>query len=105
MSKTDNELLELAAKAINLNAKPLTPFTGFYITGKGIWNPLESDGDALRLALDLGFDIVHIEDVNKISVWTNTSVGDIHQMFSNDKHAATRRAIARAAAAIGEAMQ
>ena len=92
---TDRELLELAAKAI-----------GFYRfhparrhhSGVG-WNPLADDGDALRLAVDLWIEIrvfngqAHAGKQNKF--WCTEPVGD-------DPHAATRRAIVRAAAEIGK---
>ena len=59
------------------------------------WNPLTDDGDALRLAvkLNLAYGKVFAR-----------SVADNHE-DGDDIYAATRRAIVRAAAAIGEAMQ
>ena len=54
---TDRELLELAAKAAGYQLGP----SGQYIVEDGIatgWNPLEDDGDALRLALDIGIAIL-----------------------------------------------
>ncbi len=87
----DRELLELAAKAAGYNA-----FAGHaaQILDSG-WNPLTDDGDALRLAvkLELGIDIVE----------AHTAV------MSRDERVCvvdrcTRRAIVRAAAAIGRDM-
>lgn len=54
---TDKELLELAAKAAGI--KPTINAVGWpaWTTGHGsgcfAWNPLEDDGDALRLAVRL----------------------------------------------------
>jgi len=63
------------------------------------WNPLTDDGDALRLAASLEMDICfHSEGAELMNVnphvYTDDSDGDQMQ--------ATRRAITRAAAAIGE---
>jgi hypothetical protein len=82
---TKQKLLELAAKAAGLEeAKLRIEFNQ--------WNPLEDDGDALRLAVKLGIDIAKAQ----VDYW------DKH---SNDPYAATRRAITRAAAEIGKGMK
>lgn len=69
--------------------------------GPAYWNPLEDDGDALRLAVKL-----------KMQIWRNTggtvsgmppSAGfwdRLREPLEPDPYAATRRAIVRAAAAI-----
>lgn len=106
MNTRDRELLELAAKATGL----LVEYRGFGageavlsrlvydnkhngITAYKPWNPLEDDGDAFRLAVNLdligSFRLSHFiwaesENINKLS--------------------ATRRAIVRAAAEIGKEM-
>ena len=62
------------------------------------WNPLTDDGDALRLAVKLGF-------INP-GQWPNPSLVAAEEWAetgSIDWYAATRRAIVRAAAAIGGA--
>jgi hypothetical protein len=59
------------------------------------WNPLERDGDALRLAVTLGI-------LASPELWNYIG---FEQLLGKDKdciYAATRRAIVRAAAAIGE---
>jgi len=82
---TDQELLELAAKAAGLEeAKLRIEFNQ--------WNPLEDDGDAIRLAVKLGIDIAKAQ----VDYW------DKH---SNDPYAATRRCITIAAAQIGKDMK
>lgn len=105
--KTDRELLELAAKAAGLN---VGTDEGTYDDLKW-WNPLTNDGDALRLAVTLRIDVLfdgrdlpdaHVETVAnepglEAQPWA-------HEALQPDAAAATRRAIVRAAAAIGEAM-
>lgn len=95
---TDRELLELAAKAAGIRVcwhgnescarhMDLTEPPRIY------WNPLADDGDALRLAA-------------KLYLWEAIRLA--HRLVGTtgcpDIYAATRRAIVRAAAAIGEAM-
>lgn len=105
----DHELLELAAKAAGIE---LISWTNMYdacdeIGGRFItrprgepWNPLEDDGDALRLAVKLS---LHIQPCGADCWVTDLKITAIEPMGS-DPYAATRRAIVRAAAAIGEAM-
>lgn len=90
---TDLELLELAAKAAGFGNGP---YDFDRLTG---WNPLEKDGDAFRLAVQLGLWI-HIGKYH-------TTIEGVHieeTARCGDSLAATRRAIVRAAAAIGKTM-
>jgi len=98
---TDRELLELAAKAAGKkHYGEYGPHAGLKTSG-GWWNPLTNDGDALRLAVKLGIDVMH----------TNIHSPQVHAMAdydvaciedsATDPCASTRRAIVRAAAAIG----
>lgn len=116
---TDKELIELAAKAAGLLVLGYEESSG-YLSVEGerfgfghqrfCWNPLIDDGDALRLAVKLNLDIWQaaarsgFNSVEAISndhettdfmVWATEERG-------NDPYAATRRAIVRAAAAVGE---
>jgi hypothetical protein len=107
--KTDRELLELAAKAAGQFVDRITS-EGVWIYedgvdrhgfGKGLpclWNTLASDGDALRLAVKLGIQIHFEGDMLNDAVWAN----EIMIWTEGEPEAATRRAITRAAAAIGE---
>ena len=112
---TDKELLELAAKAagydvthpvnlIRLNMDP--PVVSLFIPNVSTaWNPLKDDGDALRLAVKLGM-YLNIYTHPKMQ---QTNVGAasrylVTEAHESDSGAATRRAITRAAAAIGKAM-
>lgn len=122
---TDRELLELAAKAIGLEAawveyQDQAPETeapeGFFVLkgaaphnrrmGDGIcWNPLTDDGDALRLAVKLGIKIeLHPEWVYARAIVRRLEYLNIMEGWAHggDAYAATRRAIVRAAAAMAK---
>ena len=105
---SDKELLELAAKAAGyLNWTPRAE--GLYIeTGSSrgssgfYWNPLDDDGDALRLAVKFLFEI----DLGRGCTAVRHSSGiKILEAFNQNPQAATRRAIVRAAAEIGKEMK
>lgn len=77
------------------------------------WNPLTDDGDALRLAVKLKFTISRNDCECCVVVFGDQDHEDLEvsERFKEvdgpeiqDPYAATRRAIVRAAAAIGEAM-
>ena len=104
---TDRELLELSAKAAGMIANSDgTIYAGF---GSREWNPLEDDGDALRLAVKLGIEIHHGFDDGEIvmGAWFQETSGKPQRFeierIGDDPYAATRRAIVRAAAEIGKA--
>lgn len=118
---TDRELLEAAAKAAGIGIEPCTcsdprwPFRTSKAGRSGHWNPLEDDGDALRLAVELRLEL-HIWDDGELASAAKTmpdggdppsedgslwSSADAHA--SGGLAAATRRAIVRAAAEIGAA--
>lgn len=112
--KTDRELLELAAKAagyqtkcsMNTERKLLTPpvealmiFEDGTLRHTG-WNPLESSSDAFDLAVKLKIHISGFFD----KVTTDTDYRAFCEMYKGDPYAATRRAIVRAAAQIGETL-
>lgn len=99
---TDRELLELAAKAAGVE--------------RGWWNPLTDDGEAFLLAVKLRIGVSHSEC--ECCVWAypmdadGVPLGDgdgicerLHEAGGDvelqDRATATRRAIVRAAAAIG----
>lgn len=105
---TDKELLEKAAKAAGIELICWNDGQECYSSGEGfitksnaIWNPLLDDGDALRLAveLQLGISIPPVVD-RRIEVVTFcgpiTSI--VERPQNDDRNAATRRAITRAAA-------
>ena len=73
------------------------------------WNPLEWDHDALRLAVKLNLDIEFLAEPDGVEVWVRATWSDEPasqtEEGGEDLLAATRRAIVRAAAAIGETME
>jgi hypothetical protein len=111
---TDKELLELAAKAAGIAIVPCTcnderwPFKHEEsVSGKrGLWNPLNSDGDAFRLAVVCAIDVTH-RFVGGRRVEALAPCGQVYvEWFTeSDSMVATRRAIVRAAAAIGQSME
>lgn len=112
---TDRELLELAAKAAGIQYHS---YIEHELIGRGInigdldtpiWNPLDQDGDALRLAAALHIDIVHIgltvRGRTHSGYFGNGEHGVVDAEvaeFGSDRAANIRRAIVRAAAEIGK---
>lgn len=98
----DRELLELAAKAAGIKH----PGGEHCINGPAVWDcealrwwrPLTDDGDALRLAVKLKL-IVEVG-----SCWLSKYGPVFGEDVLPDPLSATRRAIVRAAAAIGRSM-
>jgi hypothetical protein len=122
---TDRELLELAAKAAGINTKRSLQYAdGAYDWPEkaGRWNPLSDDGDALRLAVKLRFsikdfaphddpDIVQAPPdgapIGMVEIWRESDDDPIYVEWYKpgfDRYAATRRAIVRAAAKLGESL-
>jgi len=104
---SDRELLELAAKAAGVMwiddnwPEDLHGLMLDFGEGTTQWNPFSDDGDALRLAVKLLFEI----DMGRGCIAIKHSVGiKILEAFNHDPYAATRRAIVRAAAEIGRNM-
>lgn len=110
----DRELLELAAKAAGMTGYIHEWVDGpsFIVPGEDpvIWNPITDDGDALRLLCQRSMRIVedHGGAYRAVQFTINPEADDesIHEIEIEwpQTSAATRRAIVRAAAAIGEAM-
>ena len=122
---TDRELLELAAKAAEWQ------LCGYSWIGENEdddeceilesafvktnpeqelatkWNPLTDDGDALRLAVSLGFivDIDTEEHYTEIEFTSNYEDKSASEGHGFDATEATRRAITIAAAKIGKEMK
>ena len=112
--QTDRELLESAAKAAGIRLEwdgPPDKWQPMYYEGKTYhaFDPLTDDGDALRLACKLRINIEHAETLSRkahgVNCWP-VGRGDCGSMENDltDYNSATRRAITRAAAAIGETM-
>ena len=120
--KTDRELLELAAKAAGYEVlaekqaqrdKIGYGSAGLWIKGVSTcWNPLTDDGAALRLSVRLHID-TRLNNGSAEAIWIDEDLSETHrtEVPCNEtfegldaKYAATRRAIVRAAAEIGESM-
>ena len=103
---TDRELLELAAKAagkpIRWDGDVAVLLDPDWQSDKcSAWNPLADDGDALRLAVKLKLDVRFPQDCD---MYVDAGPCDAFTVYlidaGNDRAAATRRAIVRAAAAL-----
>jgi len=86
----DSEITALAAKA--------------YGDAPEGFSPLTDDGDALRLEVKLGLQIVHYADTSKEPECVTAGRNGSPIPYGDDPYAATRRAITRAAAQIGKGL-
>ena len=113
---TDEELLELAAKAAGVPCDGLGPYKEVQVahyknyssnweTEHHRWEPLYDDGDALQLAVKLGFSLMHYYYEGDYFIKVPVNDVAMTEPLATDPYAATRRAIVRAAAAIGEEMK
>ena len=111
----DRTLLELAAKAAGIVDAQWHEMRGWGETrygyseamwsdslydsnGSGYWNPLTDDGDALRLAVRLGIDVMQ-RRTDPAEVWAQAPMQrTVIEPAGLDRESATRRAIVRAAA-------
>mgnify|MGYP003660159271 CR=1 FL=1 len=113
---TDQELLELAAKAADLNIKAQSINADDHWIGlivgekhtreKKFWNPLTDDGDAFRLAVNLKLSL-YINHAVRVDYHIPNSfpTTPLYEPLEPDVYAATRRAIVRAAAEIGKSIE
>ncbi len=105
----DRELLELAAKAAEIETK--SDERGLMTMASGpfqvAWNPLQNDGDALRLAVKVGM-VIRLSPYG--DHWVDVEAGElleisVHEESTHDPYYNTRLAIVRAAAEIGRQME
>jgi hypothetical protein len=117
---SDRELMKLAAKAYANDAVQESPFGFDRVIGYNEemrcdvmvpWNPLNDDGDAMRLAVKLHIALDYYRYYLRTihypgGEWWVEGEGVISDEieYGDYKPAAVRRAIVRAAAAIGEEM-
>ncbi len=107
---TDKELLEAAAKAAGIDAlywndgdEPYSRGPGVIYGDNWIWNPLNDDGEALRLAVKLRFTVNSWGGGVAVMHSRGPDVETIHGRFEkpDGETSVTRRAIVCAAASIG----
>lgn len=108
---TDQGLTELAAKAAGIELKYNSIGSQ---DARCPWNPLENDGDALRLAVQLGIAIIPYpvfekpkhsviaKQYIKSELLREENSTQVIELYGSDPDAATRRVIVKAAAKIGE---
>lgn len=119
---TDRKLLESAAKAAGIDNlqwesdgtiqnrmnRPTIPYSNHGLVTATDWNPLRDDGDALRLAVKLNIDVYSGNDEGA-ATFAGYFIGTVQKFtivqHGDDPYAATRRAIVRAAAQIGEKLK
>ncbi len=101
MTDSDFELMKLAAKAAGLKVSEHLPSRSLWVDGPRTWNPIEDDGDALRLAMKLRIRIAGSGQ----RVVAFYGLREFWADEEDEQFAATRRAIVRAAAEIGRAMK
>lgn len=103
---TDHELLKLAAKASEIKytvKNGVLVCHGDHVSPPMPWNPLDDDGDALRLAVSL--HILVVRELGKVLVILPTDGAALEEIITDDPYAATRRAIVRAAAEMREGLK
>lgn len=110
----DRALLEAAAKAAGMRLEedrnsPLMGALGYLkvvFVGGGLqfvpWNPLTDDGDALRLAVKLDICWRRYGNILEVCIPDHGYRRLFDEFVGDDKAAATRRAIVRAAAAMAK---
>lgn len=102
---TDRELLEAAAKAAGLDWDAGHESTGLRDMNGKMWNPLTNSGDAFELYVKLRLTVNCSYDDVAICGQEFTQQEVFIERNGEDPLAATRRAIVRAAAAIGKEMK
>ena len=104
----DRELLELAAKAYGLTDYYVSEWDGCAslmhspdpTVGPSVWDPLDDDGDALRLMAACDIYVMVVTEQGHASARIRNGARSYwNEPVANDKMAAIRRAIVRAAAA------
>lgn len=107
MNATDRELLTLAAQVASLTVEwkdwgRFDSRDGLPTAKDVVWNPLDDDGDAMRLLYAL---TERLGWVSCLSIGKDRSACEFNYACGDDPHANTRRAIVLAAAKTAKAMR
>lgn len=109
---TDQELIVLAALATGVDmeaGQEILVFNDVYPERQRRWDPLGDDGDALRLAVELGLKFETRKDAVGVFVWLLDGNVDVrewgHVREAGSYAAAARLAITRAAAEFGKQLK
>lgn len=104
---TTKELLELAARALGAKDFMLSDDElGRIVSSANRWeafNPHWYDGDAFRLQVELGIDLMFFDSHLEAAVPDKGYC--VAELYGTDKRAATRKAILRIAAEIGRHLE
>jgi hypothetical protein len=96
---TDRELLDLAAKASGVLTESWYGNKDYFDGLLTSWNPLNDNGDALRLAVELRLEVYIHEDS---TLAMNANLQLVLEPHNGDPLKATRRAIVLVAAKMGK---
>jgi hypothetical protein len=109
---TDRELSEWAAMAAGYRIASEGAYGSVWVIeladseqNEFEWNPLHDDGDALRLSVKLDISVSPGQSIAGATWWARPELIEqegVSETHNGDPHGATRRAIVRAAAAIGQ---
>lgn len=105
MTMKDREFLELAAKAAGVELVGISDDGMAERADGGWWNPLEDDGDALRLVVILELQVVMHADWVEVLRDGIRMANAASEYFDGCMFATARAAIVRAAAKIGKSME
>lgn len=107
MKKTETEMIQLAAKAAGINLADHQPVLArdgqsYLPPVLGRWDPLNSDGDAMRLAAKLKIDLEWQHDDDAVEAYVRVLEGSTYcPSYPAYEY---RRAIVDVAAHIGDSM-
>jgi hypothetical protein len=105
---TDNELLQLSAKAMGFELEYRCGSDAFYYddpdSGREQWHPIGDDGQAVRLAVVLQLSIIWFTSLHYVSVDRRGFGENIGWVDDASRGGALRRAITVVAAQIGSTL-
>lgn len=107
IKSSDQENLHLAARAMGFTLEDEYDLQGEYwpwvVELHEVWNPLYRSEDAFNLMVELKIDVAFWDEFVGADTFHTRSVHK--EMYADDRLAAARRAIVKAAAEIGREMK